>query len=250
MIEEICYRFGYAPIIDVFGKVNFISLRKILLGYYLDMSVVTSGFTRDYILNLTPDMSYSDFTNKITVTGEEENFIEVLHDEERVASLDGTLGWWCFVNDGNIHYTVRYSEDESKRVRYPRLVVIRSSTSMVMSLAGGISEGISYIDPNDKWCKVQIDGPNLIPELLAGVALIGVAMWIGDGVIAWGGGWTRPVGTAIAFAGSIVVSNVLGSMANFQYEIWGRPVGEVRRSISYSVNDYELQTKNRVCNRK
>jgi len=229
IVNTICKRFGYFPKIavdDVF-TLELISDSNSVAHVYSDKSK---------ILEYTPDDKYSSFVNRIIVTGEERDEIEVLFAEERVESLSGTIGWW----GGIKHYTVYYSEDQSRRVRYPRLEVISSTRSIAFTLVGKVHEEISEIDINEQYCVVEVDVPDLTPVLAGAIATLVAGMLIGDVVI---GGKTQPVGSYICNVAIMTALNVLGSVVNFQYEIHGRPLGYVRRSVEYTENDTEFQVE-------
>jgi hypothetical protein len=117
--------------------------------------------------------------------------------------------------------------------------------SIAFKLAGEVDEGIGFIDPNDKYCTVEVSAPNLIPILAGAIALYQSGNIIGDalaGPEAYAD-MTTPVGRKIEGVAILVALQVLGSVANYQYEIWGRPVGYVRRSIQGVANDVELQNE-------
>jgi hypothetical protein len=53
---------------------------------------------------------------------------------------------------------------------------------------------------------------------------------------------TVPIGRRVEQTGVILALMVLGSTGNFQYEIWARPLGKVRRSIQNDpADDLDLQ---------
>ena len=100
------------------------------------MPLTTLTTTPPRLLTSVPDDSFSDFVNRITVTGEERNHIEVMFDEERVGNLNGTVGWWGYKKT----FDVYYSDDRSRRCRHPRLHVLESATCIGFKLMGGVSE--------------------------------------------------------------------------------------------------------------
>lgn len=195
----------------------------------------------DQIADFTPDDTYSDFTNRVTVTGQSLDDMEISYAEERLGSLNGTFGWW----QGPEEFTVWYSTDMSRRAKNPRLQVLESSTGIMFQLSGEVKEGISYIDPNHKYCIVTVTAPNLIPVLLEALGLYVAASKIYDLAKAYGlglnGGITKPLGRIMQKAAIELALNALGSVVSFQYEIWGCPLGYVKRDYSASANDVELQ---------
>jgi hypothetical protein len=231
IVDQICDRFGYYPRMTVDDK---FSARRISASNPVDHVYADNTRIKDF----TPDDSFSDFTNRVIVTGFERTEIEVLYGEERIETISGTVGWWGFKKDFNVYY----SKDGSRRCRDPRLVVLESSTSIAFYLAGRISEEISHVDADELYCVIHVEAPNLIPVLLAALAVAVVGYGIGDGWFGVGGGMTVPIGRRVEQTGVILALMVLGSTGNFQYEIWARPLGKVRRSIqSDPADDLDLQ---------
>jgi hypothetical protein len=227
IIEEITSRFGYYPRVTTN---NIFTVKQISE----DASVDHSYSDKLAVIEYSPDDSYSDFTNRIIVTGEEQDDTEITFAEERLASLNGTFGWW----GGKKKFTIYYSEDKSRRARYPRLEIIDSTQSMMFSLFGKVTEEISYVDTEEQYCIVKVESDSLIAVLAGAIATIAVGMYVGDTVT---GTWTKPVGTLICNIGIITALNVLGSVVTFQYEVHGLPVGYIRRSVEYTSDDLEFQ---------
>ncbi len=224
--NEVLGRFNYFPKITVTDKV---SAGKIAVDNDIDHTYANS----DQILTVSPEDSFSDFTNRVVVEGQARDYSDVLYDEELVGTLNGTVGWWGFKKDFKIYY----SKDESKRVRNPRLKVVETTTSIGFKLAGSISESLVDDDPYEHYCTIHVEAPSLIPYLLGFIALKLASGNIGDAVASWGAGWTRPVGTLITNIASIEIMLVLGACGNFQYEVYGLPIGEEKRSIQSPTND-------------
>ena len=170
------------------------------------------------------------------MTGESLNYTEVLYNEERLDAFAGTIGWGGFRKD----FQRWYSTDRSRRARYPRLEVVETSTSILFQLAGKIRESISEVDADDQYCVVEISAPNLIPVLIAAIGIYFAGTKVPDETT-WVFSPNLPVGRVIESTGLFLAMMVLGSIGNFQYEIWGRPVGYVRRSVSGQADDLELQ---------
>lgn len=230
IVEQIANRFGYYLTMDVNDKLTarLISDSNAVNHAYADTTK---------IVNFTPDDTFSDWTNRIVVTGESLDYTEVLYDEERITGLSGTVGWWGFNKDKKVWY----SADKSSRVRFPRLEVLESTSGILFQLAGDVRESISEIDEDDKYCIVEITAPNLIPVLISALAIYAAGNWLGDAVLSWGAGWTKPVGRAMEGVGLYLAMMVLGSVGNYQFEIYGRPVGYVRRAVSGSADDIDFQ---------
>lgn len=226
-VQQIHDRFGYFLKVT---NINKITNKKISIDNEIDHIYSNSN----QILSMNIDDSFSDFTNKITVEGQERDFIETLYDEEMVGSLNGTVGWWGYKNS----FDVYYSKDKSRRCRNPRLKVVESVTSIGFKLGGKITESI--MDTDEKYCTVNVRAPSLIGPLLGFIATKLGAGKIGD---ACPQKWTRPVGTSITNVASIGIMVILGATGNFQYEIYANPVGEVKRSVEASVEDFVFQNK-------
>lgn len=237
IVQQICNRFGYYPRIDVAGK---LSARKI--SETGSVNHIYPDVTK--IINFTPDDTFSDYTNRLTVTGQERSFIEITYAEERLSSMNGTVGWWGFKKD----FTIYYSDDKSRRCVNPRLVKLETATSIMFSLAGKINEAITYEDPNNKYVVVTITAPNLSPILAAAIALLIASYWIPDDVwvshIGAGGNFTILYpwsGSVIRAVALVTALGVLGSTGNYQYEIWAQPLGSIKRSIQGQANDLPFQ---------
>lgn len=231
IIADICNRFKYFPKITVDNKVTAVRIDP--AG-----AVSNTYSTKNQIVNFTPDDSFSDLVNRITVTGQSLDDIEVMYDEERLGSLSGTIGWWGYKKD----FTVYYSDDMSVRAKQPRLKVIESTSSIMFQLAGSVTERIRYIDPYHKYCIVEVKAPNLIPMLLTAIGMYTHACVIGDFAPSMGG-MTVPFGRIYNGVALTLITMILGSVCNYQYEIWGRPCGYVKRDYVASANDVELQTQ-------
>lgn len=236
IINDIGNRFGYFLFMSSDNKVT---ARKIDTAAAVSNECTSS----DQIIRYVPNCTDSDFVNRITVTGQSLDEIEVTYSEERLAQLSGTIGWWGCKND----YVVYYSTDMSRRAKSPRLVVLEAASSIMFQLAGSVSERISYVDPANKYCIVTIKVPNLLPVLLSGVALWSASFAVPDMVVTGGKyvqfGVTIPVGRILEGVGGMLVMQVLGSFANYQFEIYGRPLGYVKRTYSGTANDTDLQNE-------
>lgn len=234
IITQVCERFGYYFRFDCDGRAH---ARRISN---------TAGIDHIYpdntkLIKYSPDDKYSDFTNRVTVRGQEMDFTTVQYAEERITQLSGTLGWWGCKAD----HVVWFSDDKSRRCLSPRLVALETSTSIPFQLAGGVDEYIEECAAGDdyKFCTVYIKAPNLIGMLAASIALYIVGNKIGDAVVSWGAGWTQPVGRLIEGLAVMPALMILGSTASYQLEVWATPLGSLRRSVQGSWNDEEHQTE-------
>lgn len=234
IFTQICERFGYYFRFDYQGK---LSVRQITNAASIDHTYTDNTKLLDY----SPDDKYSDFTNRVTVRGQELDWTTVQYDEERITQLSGTLGWWgC-----DAEHVVWFSDDKSRRCIYPRLIILETATSIPFQLAGDVHESIEEcgaLDDN-KFCTVYVEAPNLIPLLAAAIALYIVGNKVGDAVAAFVVGWTVPVGRLIEGLAIMPALMILGSTANYQIEVWATPLGSIRRSCQASWNDTEHQTE-------
>lgn len=221
IIDKIVNRFGYFSRMTVDDKFQTrkISRENEVDHVYADM---------EKIVEFTPDDTYSDFVNHVIVTGEERAKIQVMHAEERITNLTGTVGWW----GGSETHRVYYSEDRSRTVVNPRLEEIQFSRSIIFQLNDyfdSVTVEISDIDPYNQWVEITIDVPNLLPWFILGVALILA-------------GSSELITNYLISAGMIFSLTVLSSVINYSYDIYGNPIGRVRRSIQGEANDEEMQT--------
>jgi hypothetical protein len=233
IIDQICNRFGYFLRMTADGLV---SARKISNANAVD-HIYTDGTK---LIDFTPDDSFSDFTNQVIAIGHSLIDIPVVYPEERIQTLSGTCGWWGFKRDYNIYYSL----DGSKKCQSPRLLILESTQSIMFQFGGQVNESISYIDPNGLYCVVTVTAPDLIPLLISTVAGWALAHAIPDG---WGGfvvgGTTIPVGRILEGIAMVATMMILSSVGNFQYEIYAKPVGNVRRMVQYISDDLDLQAK-------
>ena len=241
IIAQICNRFGYFFRMNVDNEAT---ARKISNEAEVDHTYLDT----DTIIEYTPDDKYSDFTNRVVVTGQELAWTEVMYGEERITNMTGTVGWWGYKKD----FTIYYSDDGERKCRYPRLDVLETATSIGFKLAGTISEEITSEDVDYRYCIVTITAPNLIPLLLAGIAILGSAYFIPDGVVSsFFGGVTIPIGRIVEQTGVMLCLLVLGAVGNYQYDIYASPLGNIRRSVQNQADDLEHQTEiNNVVLRK
>jgi len=84
------------------------------------------------------------------------------------------------------------------------------------------------------------------PFILNLNTLIG-ATFIPDWVVVAGfiasAGPTIRVGTAICNLAAFMLMMILGSVANYSFEVWACPLGQIRRSVQGTANDLEHQTE-------
>ena len=240
IVLQLVNRFGYYPRIDMDGKFNIKEISE-------SANTAQSYQDASQIINFTPDDTFSDFTNKVIVSGEEMDWNEVVYNEERIGIHDGTVGWW----GGKETHKMYYSEDKHRTCRNPRLVVLKTVSTIGFKVAevfgGDIDEGIEDVDGDEKWVETFIDVPNLVPMLGAAISVIGGALWKGNINIHphGGGGHTPsiPIGRVVFGGGVLAALNILGSVVNYQHEIWAQPIGQIRRSIQATADDVLAQAE-------
>jgi hypothetical protein len=226
ILEQICERFGYFLMIDVDGKVT---ARKISesnsINHEYDSSVA--------IIDFTPDDSFSDFVNRVIITCDGRDLIEVVYPEEMVAELHKTVGWWGHKE----HHNVWYSVDGTRRCRYPRLEVVESVKNFNFKLGGG-SERIDSTDPAERYCVVKIKSPNLVAWLIVAIVLY-IVLRILENL------WPQIFGLNVfgilaAILLSVIITTI-ASVANCSYIIWACPIGSVRQTFQGVADNLELQ---------
>ena len=235
MVDQIATRFGYAISVGTDGKIGALKIS------------LSNAVSHDYmggtplLVDWTPDDSFSDFTNRVTVVGESRDFMEVLYEEELIKQLMGTVGWWGHKTTMRIYY----SEDNSRRCRYPRLDILESVRNFNFRLGGG-GESMTAVDEDERWVEITVDMPNLTSFVVADcIALIALGY---EAIVVSGltgcPGW-------IVFAITILLSAlfyVVSSIAQYQYSLYARPVGHERMSIQSAPphgDDIVLQTEMR-----
>lgn len=235
-IREILDHFQYFLYMDVDNKLTTrrvkTSVDSIDHEYSVDAGV---------LMNFSPDDNYSDFTNRVIVVGEARDLIEVLYAEELITNVAGSGGWW---ESGSVHETVYFSEDHEKKVRNVRLNIIKSIEDFkILWQESGGSEQISYEDPGSLYIIITIEFPGLQGVLIAffaAIVAVGIAATYCDYASETGG---TGCGVYIMLFSILCAAAgyVLGQVATYDYEVWGRPVGEEKQSIQAIANDTEFQ---------
>jgi hypothetical protein len=228
MFEELGDHFNFFPRMTVdndFTVIEF-DFDKTADHTYSDLTAM---------IEFSPDDTYSNYTNQVTVIGEARGFIEVIYDYEMVERLSGTMGWWG--EDKN--KIVYFSRDGERECVNPKLNVIQSVREFeIFSIKGGGSESIASVDDYDKYCVVYIEGPNLvgvfIAALAAFVAAAAAAIYCDESFMC--GFYVFLTSTM-----SSIVINILGAVANYDYEIWAQPVGKEKLTIQATANDLPFQ---------
>lgn len=229
LIEELCDHFFYAMYEDVNGVFTCreVDLEQAVDHEYTDQTQLT-GFS--------PDDAFSNYTNRVRVIGESQDYTEVVHSEEMIISKSGTIGWWVKKTTEDIWF----DEDKERQCHNVRLEVIHAPDEYGL-LMDQVSSGdgqitVSYRDPYDKYITVDIT----VPDLTGAVIGLVIAV-IGVGYAAIYCFWhCGPYIMAEAILCSLLFY-ILAAVAQYQYEVWGMPVGKVKTTIQYEANDIALQ---------
>lgn len=233
ILDHIVGRYGYFLRIDANGKVT---VKKI--SSTTAVSHIYSDTTK--IINYSPDDSFSNFINQVLVIGESRDFISVLHKEEPIKTLSGTVGWW----GGKKEIKVYYSDDRTRKCASPRLEVLLSVKSFNFKLGGG-GESISSSDTTDYlYCVITINTPDLVAVvigLIAAIVALGVAAVTCD--YEYGKpGWCGIMMMALCSLLSVLMG-IICSTANYSYQLYAQPYGSVKKTVQATWNDLVLQSK-------
>jgi hypothetical protein len=221
IISQLCNRYGYFPKIDINDD---FTCRKI--SDQNDVDHVYSDNSK--LIQYTPDDSFSDYTNRIIVTCEDREHYESIFTAERVGEIIGTAGYWGMTK----YLRFRYDSTEYKRIRNPFLKEVSPIEGMMFELAGKVSVEIDDPTASDLYVDVTIKVPDLRPLLVATIFAYIVALQD-----------DTPVARAAQAVAIALILNILASIVHYRYEIWGSPVGYVRKSWeSPPANDEEMQT--------
>ncbi len=233
MIEQLCERFGYYPRIDIDGKV---SARKISNSNPINHTY--SDLTK--LVNFSPDDSFSDWINRVSVKGDGRDWLEVLYGEEPVGSLSGACGWW----HKRITVPVWYSTDRSRICRYPRLEVLESVKDGPYFTKDG-EEHIGNEMGNELGFYVIINGPDLNELLIAAIMiwLIFKILAVILNGIPWVGGLVSLFLWICETFALYNIMAIMGTQGQYKYNFYARPVGKVRQTFQANANDLVLQMK-------
>ena len=232
IMTQILNHFQYIPYFDMDGKFS--------IKYITDEGSVSNTYSdTTQIVNFSPDDSWSSFINKVVVVGESQDFYEVVYPEEAILSDQGTVGWWGETKEK----TYYYSDDHERRCQQPRLHVIEDPEAFSLFIGGGGgSIDIVEEDPNGYYVVVEIDGPNLVPALIAYTAsLAGLVYWCYE---------CDAAGTLISWCGlciAVIVTllnliiNILATEAHWSFELYCQPLGGEKQTIQGVAEDEDLQ---------
>ena len=230
-VESLTNRYGYY--VDVSLADDTLRARRISPDNPVDHSYGSAA----NLLEFSPDDSYSNLTNRVTVTGEGRTPLDVETAEESVGSESGTLG---FFQHKQVHQ-IYYSDDRQKRAVRPRLEITQNASSIGFKMGGQMKQWISAVDPEGHWVEVTSEGPDLMPVLAAAIALFVVGKCqppafgsISEPAETKRGSWMKDAGLYIAL-------QCLAAVGNYAFTIHACPIGEVYQTFEASANDTELQ---------
>ena len=230
-VESLTNRYGYY--VDVSLADDTLRARRIFPDNPVDHSYASAT----NLLEFSPDDSYSNLTNRVTVAGEGRTPLDVETAEESVGGESGTLG---FFQHKQVH-RIYYSEDRQKRAARPRLEITQSASSIGFKMGGQMNQWISAVDPAGHWVEVTSEGPDLMPVLVAAIALFVVGKSqppafgsISEPAETKRGGWIKDAGLYLAL-------QCLAAVGNYAFTIHACPIGQVYQTFEASANDAELQ---------
>lgn len=189
--------------------------------------------TTDQISNYSPDSTFSSYVNQLRVIGETHDFLDIVYDPEEVGAVNGTCGWW----DETIEHTVYYNKERTRKCRNPYLEVNISTGDFTYFLAKfGGAEYISYEDPEELYCIITVEGPNLIPVV---VGLAAILLALGFAALGCDGFVTGVCGFYInaALINVNLLCMALLANATYDFTIWAMPLGKQKQTIQYIATD-------------
>lgn len=232
MIMVVFDHFFYSPYVDESG---IFTNKQISLTKAIDH---TYPVDTTKIIDYSPDTTFSVDTNRVRVEGESDDWLDVTYALEQITTLSGTVGWW----EKKVTHKVWYSEDHEKVCMEPELVITQSIKLQGLLLdaiaTGEGGESITYEDVDNKYCIVTINIPDLtfalIDSIGATVGLSIAAIYCDEEFNC--GVYLNLLTIAMSFTMSI-----LAAVANYQYEIWAKPIGQVRQTIQNEADDTTYQ---------
>lgn len=234
IMDDICHHFGCFGHWQSTGK---FTLRPINLA----AAVSHTYSNRDKMIDWTADDRYGSFVNRVTVRCEGRDFLEVLWDEERVASKNGTVGFWT----KDETFDVWFSDDRTRRCRYCRMEILQSVkeySPYAAMLGGGGSEEIIYIDPNELYVTTEVEVPDralyafAFAATFVGFSALAIAC---DSYLTKSGWCYIPIMGMSMSLGALV--QVLTAVANYRYDYYARPVGHEKQMYQATVDDTTFQ---------
>jgi len=231
ILEDICDHWNYFLYDDCDGTFTCVELD-------FDKNLDHTYSATNKISRFTPNDSESDFTNAVRVIGESLDFTDVTYDEEMVGSLVGTVGWW----EKRTTHEVQYSNEGESRKRKcinPRLNIVQSIQLQGLLLrALGVGEGGESITDtgDDTYCVVTVNIPDLTPAVITAIGMVTATGYSAIGCDGYGTGYCGAMIASLSVSVGLAMY-LLGAVANYQYEIYARPKGEVKQTVQYLAQD-------------
>lgn len=114
---------------------------------------------------------------------------------------------------------IYYSQDRTQRAENTYMRIIQSCNTGLIDFCEE-----EYTQKDQLHGEIKVETSNWAPALAtASMAALAVSSKIPDAVVAWGAGYTIPVGRVIHAAGQIAVNLLLMCLGTGHYEIWGTP---------------------------
>jgi len=239
IVDEICHHWGYVP---KFNKAGLLTALKVTNTNPVD----NTYSDRTTTVNYTPDDTYSNYLNRITVIGETHDFLEVVFTEERILNDAGTIGMWK-QDDTNRYY---YSDDRDRRCIQPQLANVHKPTMINLFWEDESDINITYEDPYNYYCEITIESPDWEQGaivLIAELAVTALVCKFCDSVSSipiigtiFGG-----CGTCIFMITLMLVQMLqyLTSTSHWSFDLYAKPMGQEKQTVQFTVNDTEFQQK-------
>lgn len=220
-------------ILGHFGYFLFLNADRTVSARKIDLTKDPDHIYTSKIIDFTPDDSFSSFCNRVVVRGEGRYDIEVLYDMESVGTLAGTVLPFGSTETKRVWY----SDDHVRTCRDPQLNINTSICEYeLFSMSGGGNEYISAVDSEEHYVDISMEAPDL-----TGVFVTLAAAIIATGIAAIE--CTLVCGPFI-FALSIetqLMGYALGSLAQYDYEIYAKPLGHENQTFQAEANDLVSQ---------
>jgi hypothetical protein len=241
IVDEICHHFGYVPKFNKEGNLTAIQVYS-TSGMSVDNTYPDSTLTVQY----TPDDTFSNYVNRITVIGETHDFFEVVYTEERILFDHGTVGFW----DEEEVKTYYYSDDRERRCIQPKLANVHQPEQLNLFWSVSGDMGITYEDPYNYYVEVTIENPDwedAILPIIIELAVTAVVCMYCDALssIPVIGTITGGCGICMMLITLMIVQilQFLSSQANWSFELFAKPLGQEKQTVQFTVDDAEFQQK-------
>jgi hypothetical protein len=212
MLETLLLPGGYSPMVDCLGR---------LTAYSRDVTRASDiVLTDEQLIRVTGGKS-SVACTRLFLKWLDPNLTRVDQQDRVLYSTNITAGFFQLRQAQEVWF----SDDHTQRARDTRLVIVQSANSGLLSfcdeeyelIGAGGGEG-------DLHGRIVVTTSAWAPAL-ATLALGNMlnAATIPDGVVAFGGGYTIPIGRLIHAAAEAVILLVMMSIGTGRYEVWGVP---------------------------